>query len=197
MPTLTPRPRTGTGLAALALAGTIGLAGCGPKATGNAAGDVGSSTSSSSSAGAGAATDTATGTSGPCPTSNTRSFAKTRFVADVGLAAGSFHRYIYKPWQAHKFDKGASGRVLAIAKAVATAGADAKLLVNATENAKASPALCNAVYGPLTAATSAFDDLKAKVAGGDLTPISGIESQIQSVLAGSRANGDAVTETTG
>ncbi|MEO7070304.1 MAG: hypothetical protein ABI131_07405 [Nostocoides sp.] len=196
MPNTLRSPRARLAIAALALVSTIGLAGCGPKA-GTAAGTTSSSvpSSSSSSDTASGATNTSSSTS-PCPTTNTRSFAKTRFVADVGLAAGSFHRYIYKPWQAHKFDKGSSGRLLAIAKAVSTAAADAKLLVNATENAKASPALCNAVYGPLTAATTAFDDLKGKLVSGDLTSISGIEAQIQSALTGSTSNGAPVTETT-
>ncbi len=191
-------PRARVGVAALALVSAVSLAGCGPKA-GTAADTMSTSSTSSSAAGTTAtsgATGTGTASASPCPTENTRSFAKTRFVADVGLAAGSFHRYIYKPWQAHTFDKGAHGRVLAIAKAVTTAAADAKLLANATENAKASPALCGAVYGPLSAATAGFQDLKAKIATGDLTSIAGIESEIQSALGGSKANGDAVTETT-
>lgn len=189
------RPRPRLAIASLALVSTIGLAGCGPTA-GTAAGTIASSPSSSSSATTSPTNGTSTPSASPCPTSNTRSFAKTRFVADVGLAAGSFHRYIYKPWQAHKFDKGTSGRALTVAKAVATAGADAKLLANATENAKASPAPCKAVYGPLSAATTAFGELKSKLVGGDLTSVAGIESQIQSVLTGSKNNGETVTETT-
>jgi hypothetical protein len=42
-----------------------------------------------------------------CPTSNTKSFAKTKFVLHAGLAFGAFHRYLYKPYQAGTFNKGA------------------------------------------------------------------------------------------
>src|SRR6185437_12863956 len=42
---------------------------------------------------------------GACPTSNTKSFAKTRFVADIALAGGAFKRYIYSPAKAGKFKK--------------------------------------------------------------------------------------------
>jgi hypothetical protein len=56
-------------------------------------------------------------TPGTCPTENTKSFAKTRFVADVALAGGAFKRYIYSPAKAGQFKKGANGKVLALVKA--------------------------------------------------------------------------------
>ncbi len=46
-------------------------------------------------------------------------FAKTKFVLHGGLAYGAFHRYIYKPYEAGSFKKGAPKRKRSIAKAVA------------------------------------------------------------------------------
>lgn len=175
-------------LALPALALSLALAGCGPAATSASSGTAGSASTSAGSA-------TATSSAG-CPTENTTAFAKTRFVADVGLAAGSFHRYIYKPWRAGTFAKGAHGRTLALVKAAGTAVADAKLLKDAADNAKANPTLCTSIYGPLSKASAALDDLKGKLESGDLTSISGIEGSIQSVLTGSRTSGLPVTETT-
>jgi hypothetical protein len=44
-------------------------------------------------------------------------FDKTRFLAHVGLAYFAFHHWIYNPYKAHAFAKGASGRTKAIVKA--------------------------------------------------------------------------------
>ncbi len=46
-------------------------------------------------------------------------FAKTKFVLHTGLAIGAFRRYIYKPWKAGTFKKGADGRTAALVKAAA------------------------------------------------------------------------------
>src|SRR5207244_10827568 len=55
------------------------------------------SSSSSSSAPPEGSGGTAAGVASSigCPTQNTKSFAKTRFVADAALAAGAFKRYIF------------------------------------------------------------------------------------------------------
>ena len=73
------------------------------------------SSNSSSTSAAPATGVAAAATSAPsaCPTKNTESFAKTKFVADVAIAGGAFKRYIYTPAKDGKFKKGASGRVLA------------------------------------------------------------------------------------
>ncbi len=94
---------------------------------------------------------TATATAAPadCPTQNTKAFAKSRFVADLGGSLFLLHRYIVKPYQAGTFTKGANGRTVALIKAAAAAAATAKLLSNAKDNAKANPTLCRNVAGPL------------------------------------------------
>jgi hypothetical protein len=83
-----------------------------------------------------------------CPTSNTIAFAKTKFLAHTGLAFGAFHRYLYKPFQAGTFKKGASGRITAFIK-----GGLAVLFVKreirlASEDVKANPTLCKAIAAP-------------------------------------------------
>jgi len=44
-------------------------------------------------------------------------FDKTRFLLHMGLAYLAFHHWVWKPYKAHGFDKGADHRVLHIAKA--------------------------------------------------------------------------------
>jgi len=84
--------------------GALVLVGCG-KSTATSAGSSSAGVTSSVPA-AGAAGGAGTSGSGPttsaggCPTSNTKSFAKSKFVLHVGLAAGTFHRYLYKPFKA-------------------------------------------------------------------------------------------------
>lgn len=46
-------------------------------------------------------------------------FAKTKFVLHTGLAIGAFRRWVYKPWKAGTFKKGANGRTAALVKAAA------------------------------------------------------------------------------
>ncbi len=118
------------------------LVGCGGGADGNNANT--------------AAEASPTSTTLVCPTENTRKFAKTRFVADVGGAAFLTRRYIYQPYQAGKFQQGAEGRTVALLKAAAAGAASIKLLQNATENAKADPTLCRTLGEPLTRVTKSL-----------------------------------------
>jgi hypothetical protein len=64
-------------------------------------------------------TVTQTGANGQVTTATVPNvhFAKTKFVLHTGLAFGAFHRYIYKPFRAHQFSKGAPGRTKAFVKA--------------------------------------------------------------------------------
>lgn len=178
-----------------ALAATIALTGCGSS---DKSGSAASTTTSTSTA---VSTTSATGTavssassSTQCPTSNTRSFAKTRFVGDVGLVAGSFHRYIYKPYQAGTFQKGADGRTKALVKAGITAAADAKLINNAYENVQASPALCKVLIGPLGQLKDAMGGLKGQITSGNLGAIANVEGLVNQVTSKSSANGAPITE---
>lgn len=58
-------------------------------------------------------------------------FAKTKFVLHSGLAFGAFHRYLYKPYRAGTFKKGADGRTKALVKGALAAAFTANELKNA------------------------------------------------------------------
>jgi len=58
-------------------------------------------------------------------------FAKTKFVLHTGLALGAFKRWIYNPWRAGTFKKGAGGRTKALVKAGLAAAFTANELKNA------------------------------------------------------------------
>lgn len=130
-----------------------------------------SSTSSTVNSTSASGTAVAAGaTPGACPTKNTESFAKTKFVADVALAGGAFKRYIYSPAKAGKFKKGANGRVLALVKAAA-AGAFTINRLNAAKNAaQANPTLCKLLAAPIAKFSAAVSGLAGKAKSGGIAP---------------------------
>ncbi len=122
-------------------------------------------------------------------------FAKTRFVANAGLAAGATYQWIVKPYRAGKFKKGASGRTFALIKA-GLAGAFAyNRLKAALENAKADPLLSKAV-APLTAGVENLKGLAAKLRKGEAgdTDISSFENVIGGVKDAGQDAGATVTD---
>jgi len=175
-------------LAALLVLLSLLLAGCGGSSSQEQATGSGASASSSGS--------TADGAAAACPTTSTRSFAKTRFVADVGGAAFLVRRYIYQPYQAKTFEKGASGRRVALLKAAAAAAASAKLLKNANENAKADPTLCKSVAGPLTKLTDTLSGLTSSLGTGSFNPalLGGLGGAVTGLLDSSKQAGVQVDE---
>ena len=187
-------------LSAFLLMITVLFAGtaCGPKA-----GSVGSSASSvvaaaSQSAGAPGGVVASTGTSATdaaCPTSNTRSFAKTRFVADLGGAVVLIRRYLYQPYTAGAFSKGHSGRTVALIKAAATAATVVHLLKNASLNAKANPTLCKLVAAPLSSLTSTVSGLAGSLTGGSgLGALGGLGGAVTGLLGKAKSAGVPVTQ---
>ncbi len=129
-----------------------------------------------------------------CPSSNTIAFAKTKFVLHTGLAFGAFHRYLYKPYKAGTFKKGADGRTLAFVK-----GGLAALFVKrevrlASEDVKANPTLCKAIAAPLAKVgdtmKAAFDKLKS----GDASGVEDANSVIGSIESSSKKSGVDIVE---
>ena len=175
-------------------AGQGGAAG-GASTTARASGSAGaggtSGASGSRSTSSAAATDASS-----CPTENTRSFAKTRFAADVGGALFLFHRYIYRPYQDGSFESGAEGRTAALIKAGLAAGATVKLLANARENAAANPTLCKAIAQPLDNIIASARDLATGLPGGrvDDSALKNIESQFGRVQDRAKDAGVQVEE---
>lgn len=129
-----------------------------------------------------------------CPTGNTVAFAKTKFVAHTGLAFGAFHRYLYKPYQAGAFSKGAGGRVGAFIKGGLAALFVKREIRLASEDVKANPTLCKAIAAPLgklgDTVQAAFDKLKT----GDPSGITTANSLVSSVEGTSAKDGVPITE---
>ncbi|MGW7441110.1 hypothetical protein [Streptomyces sp. NPDC054849] len=104
-------------------------------------------------------------TPSPSTTAEKQKFAKTRFVANAGLAAGATYQWIVKPYRDGKFKKGAKGRTFALIKA-GLAGAFAyNRLKAAKENAQGDPLLSKAL-APLTAGIESLKGLAGKLRKG-------------------------------
>lgn len=194
----------------LVLALALFVGGCGKSASSSTG--AGGATSSAPAASANTDTSTASSSSMPgtsasptastgdastttCPTSNTKSFAKTKFVAHAGLAFGAFHRYLYKPYRAGTFTTGSTrSKVLAFAKAGAAALFVKREVRLASEDVKANPTLCKAIAAPLASLgdtiTGAVDRLKT----GDASGIVAANSAVSAVESGAQSNGDTITE---
>lgn len=130
-----------------------------------------------------------------CPHGHTtKHFAKTRFVADVGLIAGSFHHWIWKPYKQGKFKSGADGRIKAILKAGATALFIHHMAGNALDNAKASPTLCKWVAQPLANLKAKLGNLKDDVMHGNLGALSGMNGTIGSIKSVLGKHGTQIAE---
>lgn len=180
------------------LMGMLVLVGCGKSSTATA-NSVPSSIAGPGVAAAGAGGSAATPTTGgaaTCPATNTTNFAKSKFVLHVGLAAGTFHRYLYKPFKAGTFHKGASGRVSALLKGGATALFDEHEIRLAIADVKASPALCKVLIAPLSAAADKFGAMKSKLTGGDTSSLDNANSDLASMRSTSAKDGAPITEST-
>ncbi|MEV5712074.1 hypothetical protein [Actinoallomurus sp. NPDC052274] len=121
-----------------------------------------------------------TATPAACPTKRERHFVKTRFLANAGLAAGTFRRYIYRPFREGAFNSGAPKRKRSIVKAAAAAIFAFDQLRRARANAQADPALCKTLIGPIDKLSASMKDLHGKFKGGqaDPTAIGSAESGI-------------------
>ncbi|MFJ9107787.1 hypothetical protein [Streptomyces sp. NPDC102283] len=153
MPRSVPLRRT---LAALLLscallAGTTACGGSGESAAGD-------------TASASPATDPSAAS--PSASAEKQRLAKTRFVANAGLAAGATYQWIVKPYRAGTFKKGAEGRTFALVKAGLAGGFAYNRLKAAAENAKGDPLLSKAV-APLTAGIASLQGLGTKLRKGE------------------------------
>lgn len=134
----------------------------------------------------------ATGSGAPCPTTETASLAKTKFVLHAGLASGAFYHWIFEPMRAGAFRSGHSGRLRAILKAGLAAAFVVHELRVARTDAAQDPTLCKIVVHPIDTIETAFSSVEGKVKRGsasdsDLAPVDqGITSmKQQSAQAGS------------
>jgi hypothetical protein len=131
-----------------------------------------------------------------CPTSNTKAFAKTRFVADAGIAFGAFHRWIYKPYKAGSFQTEASGRTKALVKA-GVAGAFAVYRLNAARKmVDASPLLCKTLKAPLAALSASLGALAGRLKSGNFHPseIDSVNGQVEGARQEAGRTGTPITD---
>ncbi|MEI5100254.1 hypothetical protein RB200_19165 [Streptomyces sp. PmtG] len=131
-----------------------------------------------------------TGTS----TAERQRLAKTRFVANAGLAAGATYQWIVKPYRDGKFTSGADGRRFALVKAGLAGAFTYNRLKAALRNAQGDPTLAKAV-APLTSGIEALKDLPSKLRKGDSTEsvVSSFDDTINSVKDAGRSAGAEVT----
>lgn len=182
-------------LVAVLLVGFLAT-GCKSSSSTGAAGSA-SSVAASATSGVGSAAaggSSASSSASNCPTSNTTSFAKTKFVLHAGLAFGAFHRYLYKPYKAATFSKGANGRLVAFAKAAAAALFIKREVRLASEDAQANPTLCKAIVTPLQSIGDKIGGAVSSLKSGDASGITSVESAVQTVEGSAKNDGAPITE---
>ncbi|MEU4109465.1 MULTISPECIES: hypothetical protein [unclassified Streptomyces] len=129
----------------------------------------------------------------PSTSAERQKFAKTRFVANAGLAAGATYQWIVKPWRAGTFKKGADGRKVALVKA-GLAGAFAyNRLKAAQKNAQGDPTLSKAL-APLTAGIEGLKNLPSKLRNGDTNAMSSYDDIINKVKSAGASAGAPVKD---
>ncbi|MFF9374830.1 hypothetical protein ACF1BB_09855 [Streptomyces griseoluteus] len=129
----------------------------------------------------------------PSTSAERQKFAKTRFVANAGLAAGATYQWIVKPWRAGTFKKGADGRKVALVKA-GLAGAFAyNRLKAAQKNAQDDPTLARAL-APLGAGIESLRNLPSKLRSGDTDAMGAFEDTINQVKSAGASAGAPVKE---
>ncbi|MFD3571688.1 hypothetical protein [Streptomyces sp. NPDC058667] len=121
--------------------------------------------------------------------------AKTRFVANAGLAAGATYQWIVKPYRAGKFTKGADGRTFALVKAGLAGAFTYNRLKAAVNNAKGDPLLSQAV-APLSAGIDSLKDLGTKLRKGEAgeADVGAFENIINSVKDAGKSAGAEVVD---
>ncbi|MFF3734807.1 hypothetical protein ACFYXM_32130 [Streptomyces sp. NPDC002476] len=147
--------------------------------------------------GDGGGTRSVSGSVSPGDTSSAQKqrLAKTRFVANAGLAAGATYQWIVKPYRAGKFKKGADGRQLTLVKAGLAGGFAYDRLKAAVANAKGDPLLSKAV-APLTAGIESLKGLGEKLRRGQAGEgdIGAFEDVIDNVKGAGRSAGAEVKD---
>ena len=166
--------------------------GCKNSGTSSTAAPVGPQASAVATQATGAAP--ATSANG-CPTSNTTSFAKTKFVLHTGLAFGAFHRYLYKPFRAGTFTSGSKlHRVLVFGKAGTAALFIKREVRLAIADVKANPTLCNSLVAPLSRLSDGMGGVVTKLKGGDTTAIADAENGVTAIESAASSGGATIVE---
>ncbi|MFJ8868405.1 hypothetical protein ACIRD6_21890 [Streptomyces sp. NPDC102473] len=139
----------------------------------------------------------AAGSTSPGPTTSAQQqkWAKARFVANAGLAAGAAYQWIVKPYRAGTFKKGADGRTFAMVKAGVAGAFTYNRLKAAEDNAKGDPLLAKAV-APLAAGIASLKDVVTRMTRGEpgAGEVGAFESVIDSVKDAGKSAGAEVRD---
>ncbi|MGW1011916.1 hypothetical protein ACWD4X_18030 [Streptomyces termitum] len=142
-----------------------------------------------------AAAVTAAAAPSPSASAEHQKLAKTRFVANAGLAAGAAYQWIVKPYKAGKFKKGANGRTFALVKAGLAGAFTYNRLKAAVENAKGDPLLSKAV-APLSSGIDSLKELGTKLRKGEAgdAEVKGLEGVINDLKDAGKSAGAEVKD---
>ncbi|QLE75995.1 hypothetical protein FGW37_09840 [Streptomyces rectiverticillatus] len=145
--------------------------------------------------GGGGKKDAADAGASPTGSAERQKFAKTRFVANAGLAAGASYQWIIKPYRNGAFKKGAEGRTVALVKAGLAGTFAYNRFKAAMNNAKGDPALSKAV-APLGAGIESLKGLTTKFRKGEATDgdAGAFDGVINSVKDAGKGAGAPVTD---
>ena len=157
-------------------------------------GACGSSSTSTSSAATGTGSGGTTAAVGTCPSSNTKHFAKTKFVLHAGLAFGAFHRYLYKPLKAGSFSKGAHGRILTFVKAGAAVVYIEHEIRLTSGDVQANPTLCKLIASPLRSLSTDVSGAVSQLRGGNTAGVLGAQSSLGSITALAKGHGASIVD---
>jgi hypothetical protein len=131
-----------------------------------------------------------------CSKVGTKKLAKTRFLLHAGLGIGAFRHYVYTPFKAGKFDKGAKGRT----KSMVIAGAATLFALYQLKTAKgfaeADKTLCKLV-APIDKLTASMPGLGSGLKSGklDSTGISTTATNVASLKGSATKLGSPISET--
>ncbi|MBD0747085.1 hypothetical protein [Streptomyces sp. CBMA152] len=131
----------------------------------------------------------------PTSSAERQRLAKTRFVANAGLAAGAAYQWIVKPFKAGKFKKGTKGRTVALVKAGVAGAFTYNRLKAAVRNAEGDPLLSKAL-APLSSGIDSLKNLPGKLRKGDATDadVGTFENVINGVKGAGKSAGAPVTD---
>ena len=127
--------------------------------------------------------------------SGTIHFAKTKFVLHMGLAAGAFHRYIYKPYKQGKFTGGLLHHKLATVKAGLAAGFAYHEVRLALDDARSSKVL-STLLSPLLALQTKLSTLRSQLTSGNVNPdaITSANSDAGAISSQSASKGQPIQD---
>jgi hypothetical protein len=138
----------------------------------------------------GAKTTTTTNAAGQTVVTCSIPFARTKFLIHAGIAAGAFYRYIYKPYRAGAFKKGAPGRGKALAKAAGSAVVVVHELRVAAQDARCDGPALKKLASPINGVVGAVGSLQSLATGGGLGALAtagGAFDRLRAAAAGAGA----------